>query len=163
LSGTAFNYGFNYHFIKINSDLKFEQSFRYDNIFFETNSPSQIHGTIYSPVNGLITDFHFIFEKGFRLKNDVNLKFGCGYSFMNRGTDYSSYQQIGSIGTEPINAIVPRYFSFSAINFSSGVEKEKIFLTLGGYVADKQQTVQSNKPLILYIKLGYKLDCIFKN
>ncbi len=157
LSGTAMGFEVGYSFRKINLSLIFSQSFRYDHIYFEQNTFAASGNSAVKSVNDFITDYHFILEKSFRIKNDHILSIRAGYALMNRGTAYALSEQSSEFGGQANYTVSHRDFHVSAFNAGVGYRKNKWNLALGGYFTDKHKYNQPSQLLIPYIKLGYRI------
>lgn len=160
ISGTGLNFGLCYYSTRINSALRFIQTFRYDHVFFDTELtiPNAISAN--KSVNDLITDYHFVFEKKINYKGDYSFGFGIGYSLMNRGTDFSYTRQTLTSEEQQIFSNISSNFSFSAFNIYTSIEKQNVFLTLGSYIANKHQYDQSGGLMLLYLKMGYNFKIL---
>lgn len=157
ISGTSINYGLYRNIGKIKLRLGFGQSFRYDYVFTNTGSLTATPNNINKIEYGLITDYHFLIEKYWLLKNK-EISIQAGYSLMNRGTQYSYTYLIGDIN-DPTSMLisVTDDFNFSGFNFGLGFKSNTLKYSLGCYFTDKHKYIQPSQLGIIYIKADYIL------
>lgn len=167
LNGTSINYALSYSIFK-NFDIGFSQSFRYDHIYFKSNTNELFpHTNIGSKEseskNGLITDYHFFVTKYFNIGKSESLFFRLGYSLMNRGTNYTISEF--AFYDEALKAdhyIVLSYdFSFTALKLDLGYVHDRFEFGLGAYMFGSTSAnfhfEEEHKVIIPFFKFSYRL------
>jgi hypothetical protein len=150
LSGTAFNYSLNY-FITEKLSFNFGQSFRSGIVFYKE---------VYSQGNNFekaqksfLIDYHFSLDYFIELNQKSELFFRFGYSFLNRGSEYSYTQNMNNNFVNVFNNQ-----NYNAINTALGLKIKKLDFSIGIYFADKvNYTVNNDKINSLYFRINYNL------
>ncbi len=156
LNGIGIEAGTYYVIDKLKVELIFEQSIRYDVIYFDKRLISPQQNQINNPINGLIIDYNFSVEKFFNLKNDMRLNIGGGLAAMNTGTDYSYTRHIFDTPSGPVYSTTSASFSFSAFHVYMGIDKEFNYLSIGAYISDSHQYSRDLDFMLIYLKIGHK-------
>lgn len=119
---------------------------------------------MHQSVNDLITDYHLILEKAFRIKRNNSLNVRIGYSLMNNGTNYAYTVQFSEYEGKPLYVTSSSNFNFTAFHFALGYERNRLGLNLGSYITEEHNYNQPSQLLIPYIKLGYRFSIpVFKD
>jgi hypothetical protein len=162
IAGTSLGLGLYYHFKKINAEIKYVHSLKYDHIYYDSYLLEPNTELISNSIKGIISDHHLIFEKGFLIHTKTAIKLGVGYSLMNYGTEYALSTLIGKPSTGNIYGTSENNFHFTAFNISTGIDRNPFLFTLGGYFTDKHNFNQPSNLMVLYLKLGIKIGLFFK-
>lgn len=158
LSGTGLNYFLQYSLEKPKLRINFGQTFRYNYIYTDMGFSSGIPNHINKIVRGLITDYHFSIEKYWTIRQQ-ELSVLAGYSFMNRGTNYSFTKVIGfwPDSTEMLY-VVDQDFNFTCFNIELGYKYNSMRYSLGCYFSDKHQFLEPSQLAIIYFRFAYVLE-----
>lgn len=157
LSGTGLNYSFQYSFSKPKMRLGFGQTLRYNYIYTDLGLTTGIPNHVNKIVKGLIMDYHFSIEKYWTIRqNEVSIH--AGYSFMNRGTNYSFTKMLGYWPDSTLILYsVDQDFNFSSFNFELGYKFNNLKCSFGCYFTDTHNFLDPSSLCIINFKINYIL------
>lgn len=153
LGGPSLNIGLDWFFLK-NTSIGLVQSFRYDQLFYNSNiSPEQQNNT---PVYALILDTEIQAKHYFPIKNGDKIFVNLGYNIMNQNTDFSTVHN--NSGSEPY--LTQDWFRFDAYKIGFGYNYKKLEIGVGLYIIDNPSNIQSTNETSVgmpYLKLNYNI------
>lgn len=156
LAGLSINFGIDYFLLK-NFTIGLVQSFRYDQIFYQSSFNDE-HGKTQLPVYGLILDTELQTKYYFTLKNNDKVFVNLGYNFMNQNTDYSTTYNPDGNGE---GFITQDFFKFNAYKIGVGYQYKNLELGIGTYIVENSDTFSDygNSAFgIPYLKLNYNIS-----
>lgn len=162
LSGAGITYSIKYRFNKLKIKAGFSETFRYDYIYNHTGTAFPTSTRINNIKYNIISDYHFTIEKYWLIK-ESQVSALIGYSFMNRGTDYSQTKINGSIDSIPLYNVTDEDFNFSAYQIGIGYQDNLFRYGLGAFITDSHHFLDPSPLMILYLKMEYIIDFKRKN
>ena len=156
LAGLSLNIGLDY-FINKNMTIGLVQSFRYDQIFYQSSFNDE-HGKTQLPVYGVILDTELQTKYYFTLKNNDKIFINLGYSFMNQNTDYSTTYNPDGNGE---GSITQDFFKFNAYKIGVGYQYKNLELGIGTYIIENSDTFSDYGDSafgIPFLKLNYNIS-----